>query len=203
MWKVIRDESSLTVAGVSNQQAELARLLQEAGFSGRSQGGVRMRRSGVLPPSVEVPAGVEIRAFVPGEEATWIALKNECFGEDGGRQWELGDFAREFTAMPQYEAARILVAQEGDRLLGTSTAWEIEYDGRAVGLVDWVGGVPAARGRGLGRALVVRTLEELARRGYPDAWLNTSRDRRAAVGLYESLDFVVVRELFDYVLPLS
>ena len=202
MWKVVRDESSLTVAGVSIQQAELACLLEEAGFVGRSQGGLRMRRGLEKVPPVELPAGVEIRSFAPGEEAAWIALKNDCFRQDGGRQWELGDFAREFTDLPQYDEGRILVAEEGGRLLGTSTAWEARYEGRAVGLVHWVGVAPRARGRGLGRALVVRTLEELARRGYGDAWLNTSRDRRAAVGLYQSLGFEVVRELFDYVLPL-
>jgi ribosomal protein S18 acetylase RimI-like enzyme len=48
---------------------------------------------------------------------------------------------------------------------------------------------PAARGRGLGRALMIRVIETARARGADYIDLNTGEDDRAARALYESLGF--------------
>lgn len=75
-------------------------------------------------------------------------------------------------------------------------------DGEPVGLVTWLaastsGGAevraiavhPAARGRGIGRALFEGAHAELASTGIGSAWLVTTNDNAPAIQLYESLGY--------------
>ena len=95
---------------------------------------------------------------------------------------------------------RIVVAEREEQLVGTASAWEIDYGGGPLGLLHWVGVDPAHRGQGLGAALNVRALQKLKACGYAEVWLNTSRERMAAVRLYERLGFVPYQELYTYTL---
>ena len=179
-------------------------LLKAAGFVGRSQGGLRMRRllDGAWP-ALAAPDGFMLRALRPGEAEAWVRLKNACFREDGGEDWTREHFQREFVDNPVYDLERILVAVQGNVLAGTTSAWEVDYGAGGVGLIHWVGVDPTYRGRGLGEALMIRALNELVARGYEDAWLSTGRERGAAVRLYERLGFAVERELFMYALEMA
>lgn len=59
-----------------------------------------------------------------------------------------------------------LIAIEEDRILGFS-GWEL--NNRGLGTFGPQGVDPAARGRGIGRRLLLATLEQLAREGFPQA----------------------------------
>jgi ribosomal protein S18 acetylase RimI-like enzyme len=59
-----------------------------------------------------------------------------------------------------------------------------------VGWIDQVGVLPAARGRGLGAALVRESLGRMVADGAVEAWLNVNVDN-AAAGLYRRLGFGV------------
>ena len=48
---------------------------------------------------------------------------------------------------------------------------------------------PAARGKGLGKGLILRCLEQAQRLGFNAVYLETMNELRLAVGLYESLGF--------------
>ena len=162
-----------------------------------------MRRSLDLPlPALEIPDGFTLRALQEGEEAAWVHMMNACFKAEQ-LNWSVEDFRRQFMEHPIFDFGRVFVVLHGDCLVGTASAWEADFGEGAVGLIHWVGVVPDFRRRGLGITLSVRALEELAARGYPDAWLNTSRKRAAAVHLYERLGFNVHRELHTYTLSLS
>ena len=178
-------------------------LFEKAGFSGQSQGGLRMRRplDGQWP-ALSVPEGFDLRPLQPGEDLAWVQLKNACFLEDGGEVWTVDHFQREFVDSPVFDLNRMFVATAGDKLAGTTSAWEWDYGWGVVGLIHWVGVDPQYRDQGLGEALMVRALDELVVRGYADAWLATSRERQAAVRLYERLGFTVEREFFTYTLEL-
>jgi mycothiol synthase len=57
-----------------------------------------------------------------------------------------------------------------------------------LGWIDQVGVVPAARGRGLGAALVLAALSRMRAAGETEAWLNVNVDNPAR-RLYERLGF--------------
>lgn len=193
---------SLGARSVSSANAGAVRLLESMGFAGTSQGSLRMKRALCGPlPSLAAPAGYDLRCLGPGEEGEWVRLKNDCFPED--RAWTLDDFEVEYARAPCFDLSRIFVAAAAGRLVGTTTAWETDLGEGRVGLIHWVGVHPSHRGRGLARALSALALAELSARGYGEAWLNTSRDRVAAVGLYQSLGFAVHRELYTYRLALQ
>ena len=116
------------------------------------------------------------------------------------RESSVEDFRREFLESPIFDFGRVFVVSQGARIVGTASAWEANYGEGPVGLIHWVGVEPEYRGLGLGRAVSIRALEELAARGYADAWLNTSYERAAAVRLYERLGFEVHRETWTYTL---
>jgi mycothiol synthase len=158
------------------------------------------RRLGGELPSFETPPGYEVRSLRAGEEAAWVALKNACFPEDTA--WQPEHFQRELSEAPCFDLERILVATQEGRLVGTTIAWETEYGDRPEGLIHWVGVHPDHRGGGLAKALNALAMRQLAEHGYAEAWLNTSRSRAAAVGLYESMGFEVHRELYTYELTL-
>ena len=192
---------TLTVSGVSSANAAAVRLLQAVGFVGVSTGSLRMRRSlDVSVPACHMAPGYTLRMLTEGEEAAYVRLKNTCFPES--RPWIEEDFPREFPPMSFNTYERIFVAEREEQLVGTASAWEIDYGEGPLGLLHWVGVDPAHRGQGLGAALNVRALQELKACGYADAWLNTSRDRVAAVRLYERLDFVPYQERYTYTLTL-
>jgi mycothiol synthase len=194
---------ALVATDVHSGNKAVVGLLKKMGFSGQSQGGLRMQRplDGAWP-AWTVPDGFALRPLQPGEEAAWIELKNACFRADGGQDWTLDNFQREFVDSPVYDLDRILVATAGEKLAGTTSAWEWDYGWGPVGLIHWVGVDPQYRGKGLGEAITIRALEQLKARGYADTWLATSRDRHAAVRLYERLGFTVEREFFTYTLEL-
>jgi mycothiol synthase len=192
----------LTAQAVSSANLAAVRLLESQGFAGRPQGSLRLRRSLAGPlPQVSAPEGYQLRPLRAKEEVAWVELKNACFPED--RPWTLEDFGKEFLEAPFCEYSRIFVASRGEELAGTASAWEVDLGEGPVGLIHWVGVRPEHRGKGLGEALNALALHELARRGYPDAWLNTSRERRAAVRLYEKMGFALHRELYRYELDLK
>jgi ribosomal protein S18 acetylase RimI-like enzyme len=59
----------------------------------------------------------------------------------------------------------------------------------AVGWIVQVGVAPAARRRGLGRALVTEALRRMAADGEPEAWLTVNVNNPAAADLYHDLGF--------------
>jgi mycothiol synthase len=195
---------TLIASGVSSANTPAVRLLDSLGFEGRGTGGVRMRYSLEDPVAAcQVAEGFTLRALQPGEEEAWVDLKNRCFREEGGRDWTVENFQRGFINDPVFDYSRIFVVTQNDYLVATSTAWEADYGEGPIGLIHWVGTDPEYRGNGLGYALTVRTMEELAALGYPEAWLNTGLRRGPAVRLYERLGFYIHRETYTYTLLLT
>lgn len=75
-------------------------------------------------------------------------------------------------------------------------------------MIGWLGVDPAARGRGLGAALLAAGLWHLAEHGTRDAVLyvdddepGCDRDRRAANRLYDRFGFCEVDRLHSYTRP--
>ena len=143
-----------------------------------------MRRpmSEPLPPLTDV----EIRAWTPAETGELLRVNAEAFAhhpEQGGMD-EANLAAR--MAEPWFDAAGLLVAMEGERMLGFH--WTKQHSAE-LGEVYVVGIAPDAQGRGLGRALTLAGLHHLAGVGVAEVLLYVEADNHAARATYSRLGF--------------
>ena len=146
-----------------------------------------MRRPGELPLG-EVPAraGVTIRGFEPGDEAELVRVNAAAFAahpEQGAM-----DAANLAERMGQewFDPAGLLVAVDGDRMLGFH--WTKRHS-PTLGEVYVVGIDPAAQGGGLGKALTLAGLHHLADGGAREVLLYVESDNAPAIAVYSGLGF--------------
>ena len=169
-------------------------FLDRQGWTRNVDAGLRMWRNLEDLPKVEVANGYTLRSFEPGDASAFVEIKNEAFSEEhgGGRDWTLFDFHKEYLDSPHFRPERVLFAASEEKLVGTTTAWTSEFEGREVGLIHWVAVVPEHRSKGLGQALNVQALHKLKEMGYEECVLSTNESLSSAVRLYLRLDFQVV-----------
>ena len=138
-----------------------------------------------LPP-LAVPDGITIRGYRPDDAGEVLRVNASAFAHhpEQGRMDE-ANLARRM-AEPWFSAAGLLVADEGDRLLGFH--WTKQHDERH-GEVYVVGVDPAAQGRGLGGVLTLAGLHHLAGLGLREVSLYVESDNAAAVAVYSRLGF--------------
>ena len=157
-----------------------------------------MRNYTPQPPPIK--AGYSLRTFREGDEQTWAEVKNVVFGsastsEEFWTQTFLGvnkrlDFAPEgfFFAEKDGEPVGIcasIVLHDRKKIGGTFP-----------GGIGWTGVHEDHRGAGLGRALMVSSLNYLHDRGIAVTEVGTQFYRTAAVNLYESLGFHIYTAWF-------
>jgi ribosomal protein S18 acetylase RimI-like enzyme len=135
----------------------------------------------ILPHEYDEAARVTVRAYAEfaRNDEDWRAYEGE-----------LGDVAK------RAQVARVLVAVEDERILGTVT---LEIDRRIdpedrplapdEAHVRMLGVDPAARGRGVGRALIEACMHEAGGAGKKILTLNTTKWMTAAQRMYESMGF--------------
>jgi mycothiol synthase len=146
-----------------------------------------MRRS--LADLTETPSGVggvTLRSFLPGDEAEVLRVNAAAFAhhpEQGSM--DAGELA-ERMAEPWFDPAGLLVAADGDRLLGFH--WTKRHSA-TLGEVYVVGIDPSSQGLGLGKVLVDAGLRHLRDGGAEDVLLYVESDNVPAVRLYERLGF--------------
>ena len=146
-----------------------------------------MRRPGTLPLA-EVPArdGVTIRGFEPGDQAELIRVNAAAFAahpEQGAM--DAANLA-ERMAQEWFDPAGLLVAVDGDRMLGFH--WTKRHS-PGLGEVYVVGIDPAAQGGGLGKALTLAGLHHLADGGAREVLLYVESDNAPAIAVYSGLGF--------------
>jgi mycothiol synthase len=164
----------------------------------------QMRRSLFTPvPAPQVPPGVLIRPFRPGEDdEAWLAVNRRAFADhpDQGR-WSLRDLHVRM-AEPWFDPAGFLLAVRGDELLGfhwTKVHGEEHAAGSPdggrphphdpIGEVYVLGVDPSAHGLGLGTALTLAGLRHLRGRGLAQAMLYVDETNSTATALYTKLGF--------------
>ena len=171
--------------------AELAKRL---GFT-RARALFQMRRSLFAPlPAPELPEGVTVRTFVPGQdEERWVAVNNAAFAEhpDQGR-WTVEDVkAREKE--PWFDPEGFFLAERDGELVAFH--WTKvhgggpEHDHQPMGEVFVVGVAPSAQRLGLGPAMTLIGLRHLRARGLSQAMLYVDERNTNAVRVYERLGF--------------
>jgi mycothiol synthase len=145
-----------------------------------------MRRptTAALPP-LAVPAGVEVRSYLPSDAAEVLRVNAAAFAhhpEQGAMDTD--DLAARM-AEDWFDPAGLIVADAGDgRLLGFH--WTKRHS-PTTGEVYVVGIDPAAQGKGLGKTLTLAGLHHLA--DVDEVILYVESDNAPAIAVYSGLGF--------------
>jgi mycothiol synthase len=164
------------------------RLAQRAGLLRRREL-LQFRRALVDPIARRpLPAGLALRAFVPGEdEAAVVAVNNRAFAwhPEQGR-WDISELALR-EEQPWFDPKGLLLAVDpAGRLLGFHWT-KVHPDG--LGEIYVLAVDPDAQGTGLGGALTVAGLEYLRERGVRQAMLYVESDNTAGRHTYHKIGF--------------
>ena len=160
-------------------------------------------------PQPQVPDGVVLRTFVPGQdEQEWTELNNRAFvhhPDQGG--WGVHEVELR-EKEPWFDPAGFFLAERNGRLVGFH--WTKVHGGHGgdaphehdeehpdhehhdhppIGEVYIVGVDPSEQGRGLGPYLTLVGLHSLAARGLTEVLLYVDESNAAAVKTYERLGF--------------
>ena len=144
-----------------------------------------------------LPEAVAFRAFRDDEREDWAAFHRviETSFEDHFEAFsiDLDAFIRLYTEMPTWDPSLVTFAVAGDDIAGVVVSDLL--DGGDLGWVDDVGVLPPFRGRGIGRALLLKAFEDLRERGCDRVRLNVdSENTTGATRLYERAGMHVHRE---------
>lgn len=151
----------------------------------------QMRRS--LPLEADHPP-LDVRCFEPGrDEKEWLEVNNRAFAhhpEQGG--WDMNTLVSRM-AQPWFDPTGLVIHDIDGRIAGFCwTKIDPEVDPN-MGEIYVIAVDPDFHGRGLGTALVVAGLHDMARRGITEAMLFVDAENRPAVEMYERLGFRVRR----------
>jgi mycothiol synthase len=133
---------------------------------------------------------LRLRTFEPGiDEAAWLEVNNRAFADhpEQGR-WKL-ETLLDREAESWFDPGGLLLHEGSGRLDGF--CWTKVHAGLTppIGEVYVIAVDPAARGAGLGRALLLAGLDLLAGQGLSGAMLYVDSGNRAATNLYTDAGF--------------
>lgn len=145
---------------------------------------------------MSLPHDIAIRtALRPGDLGRLIALHGTAY------EGEAGHFGLVFEAYVAKTVAefvldnggrgKVFLAERGDDLLATAAM--VARDGGR-GQLRWVLAAPAARGLGLGRALVNLAIDHARDEGWRAVFLETTGGLDASMGIYRALGFQTVSQ---------
>ena len=185
-------------------QAIRIRHLEAAGFAAQTDVGedswtkVFMLHSGETPVDErDLPPGFVLRPLAGQREVdAYVELQRAVFGSNNmTAEWRARTLRR-----PEYVPDLDLVAAAPDgRLAAFCICWLADVPGLGVcGQVEPLGVHDDFRGMGLGRAILCEGLRRLRERGATRICVETDRFRNAALGLYESAGFRVIRDVWVY-----
>lgn len=194
------DEPAFDV-GVRPSQPTYASAVQELGFVPvRTWWTMRIDLRGELPPPA-LPPGVELRPFVPGEEVMLTQLVNDVFSEHWGEGQHTLQSIQAEVSQSAFDASLLLFAEADGQAIGYVWSWVDAAriaGGDACAYIGDLGVRMAYRGRGLGRALLLRALRDVQQRGMAAAELDVDGPNADAKHLYESVGFRQKQELCWY-----
>jgi len=184
-------------------ETDRIRDLEQAGFASQANIGedswskVLMRRPAETPVAdYALPAGVTIRPLAgEGEVSAYVDLQRAVFETEN---MTVGWRSRTLC-QPQYIADLDLVAVAPDgSLVAFCICWLDKDTDPISGQVEPLGVHPNWRKSGLGRAILSEGLRRLRLLGVSQISVETDNFRGAALDLYESAGFRVVRDILVY-----
>lgn len=160
------------------------------------------------PPRPQPPPGIILRTFNPASDRErWIELDAVAFdGHWGAAPLTLADVDA-IMRRPGFAPAGLWFAEDHGKLVGQALACVLPASPQdrlgPVGRIEDVAVLPAYRGRGVGRALVLAVMGYLWERGCRVTELTVDTENVGARRLYDELGFFVTGQLHWYRLRLS
>jgi mycothiol synthase len=153
-----------------------------------------LARDGSPPASSALPAGIALRAYAPGrDDEAWAQLANSTLVRDAVFRFESARSVARQARAPGF-SLWIAEAVGAEMPIGFCHA---ELRGE-LGLVQSLGVRAPHEGRGVGAALLARTLSGLVAAGARRIELCTESDNLRAQRLYARHGFRLAREAFTY-----
>jgi ribosomal protein S18 acetylase RimI-like enzyme len=151
------------------------------------------------PPPPEWPAGVKVRAALPGQDDRAVHALIQAAFDRPGRTPQPFEAWQEFMMQPAlFRADLWFLAEAGGGLAGACLCFAYPEMG-------WVRQLGVARGqrqRGLGTALLRHAFGEFWKRGARLVGLVVDADNEVAVGLYEAAGMHCIQQYDEYQQPL-
>lgn len=147
-----------------------------------------LKSSAYKPFAITLPKGFFFKQFTPGDEMAWAALEHEI-GDFASTEEALEYFRETYGAFPEKLRRRAIVLANDTGIKGFCIAWQDQRLGTSVASLHWLVVSPAWEGRGLGRALVQKTLELYRELGEFPVYLHTQPWSYRALMLYLHLGF--------------
>ena len=156
----------------------------------RSHGFERFRELWVMRRDMGAPLPAydasRIRSYRPSDADELIRVNRAAFAHHPEQAAMDAANLAERMAEPWFDPAGLLVAPDGDRLLGFHWTKQHSPD---LGEVYVVGIDPAAQGQGLGKLLTLAGLHHLAGLGVKEVLLYVEADNVPAISVYAGLGF--------------
>lgn len=172
-------------------------LFVAAGYTPFTYGAEMVRPTVTDLPEFRLPAGLEIRPVTEDHlRAIWEA-DTEAFRDHWGYVAPTEDGYRQFLDFPHTDTTLWKVAWDDDRVAGQVRSFinprENDEYGRRRGYTEFISTAREWRGKGVAKALIVASIEELAGRGMEEVALGVHTENpNGAYQLYESLGYRVV-----------
>lgn len=139
------------------------------------------------------PPGIAIRVSIAdADDRSIYRIFDEAFRDHFGMvHYPFEDWQQEFRSGDEYDPTLVFIAEEGAEPVGANFTFVDE----GIGWVAELGVRQAWRGRGIGRALLLRSFAELSRRGVKIVRLGVdAANSTGATHLYERAGMSVRRE---------
>lgn len=140
-------------------------------------------------PEPVVPAGVQVRTFLPGEdEQDWLRVNAAAFASHPEQALIDLDDLKDRLAEPWFDPKGFFVAIQDGAMIGFH--WTKQHEDH-LGEVYVLGIAPWASRQGLGKALLLTGLRWLQQQGNSRVKLYVESDHRTAIELYLTYGFAI------------
>jgi len=184
-----------------NQRHDLAALgfkdVSEAGDDAWSKVLFELVDDSLLPPTIKLPKGHQIRSLDTSSEIqAYVDLHRQVFqSENMTHGWRTNA-----TQMTDYiNALDLVISSDDGELYGFCVAWLRKLaSGETVGQIEPLGVKESQRGQKLSQSLLAEAVRRLRNRGACRIFVETDKQRHAAMAAYTSMGFRVAHDVLVY-----